>query len=137
MRKLFRWLALGTASLVLLVVCVAIVARFTEPIAIFPGGMLGGEPVGDRIDDWSFVAGVSHIQVEVNPREPRSVNTAYILLDGKLYVPALWAARKTSGPRARPGPRWHSGTTAPCCESGGSSTRCAPCASPTRRRSAR
>ena len=94
--RVARWLLFGTLGVVAVVGTLAIAARFMDgPLGPFPGGKLHGTVVTEPVRDWSaLLAGVDHLELEVNPTRPRSVTTSYILSDGKLYVPSLFAARK-------------------------------------------
>jgi hypothetical protein len=94
--RILRGVVLGVAAGGLLVVGVAVVARFHDgPLGPFPGGKLSGTPVPDPSPDWSAaLAGISHLELEVNPAMPRSVTTSFVVHDGVLYVPSLFAARK-------------------------------------------
>ena len=57
------------------------------PFVVFPGGSLAGEtnPVPA---DWTFAGDYGTIQLESNPAEPYSVNIAYTVLDGRVYINA-------------------------------------------------
>ena len=94
--RMVRALFLGLVAIAALVVTVAVLARFSDgPIGPFPGGKLGGATVSTPVGDWGpILAGVSHVELEVNPASPRSVTTSYLLHDGALYLPSMFAARK-------------------------------------------
>ena len=75
------------------------------PTFVFPGGALDGEqkPVPS---DWSFAGDYGTIQLETRPRDPYSVNIAYTVLDGRLYVNAgdtetRWVQNIAADPRVR------------------------------------
>lgn len=72
-----RWLA----CLVLMVV------GCNGPVGVFPGGRLGGD-AAPLPADWSFAGDYGTAQLETNPAEPYSVNVAYTILDGGVYVNA-------------------------------------------------
>jgi hypothetical protein len=87
--RLLRWLGVGLAALVVLIVAVGVVARFTDGgIDIFPGGPLesgelvaGPEPRGD----WSFARDVPEMALQlVDP--PRSRTVWLLVHDGRLFV---------------------------------------------------
>jgi hypothetical protein len=75
----------------------AVIARSSDgPLGPFPGGKLSGTTVSEPVTDWSAIlAGVDHLEIEVDPTAPRSLTTSYILRDGVLYVPSLFAAHKS------------------------------------------
>ena len=56
-----------------------------DPVMILPGGALKGEPTAVPAD-WSAVAGVKTIQVEVRPSDPYSHNIWCVGLDHDLYI---------------------------------------------------
>jgi hypothetical protein len=94
--RVVRGLLLGIVVLGALVGGLAIAARFSGgPIGPFPGGKLSGAP-GEPVTDWSaVVVGANHLELEVDPAHPRSLTTSYIVRDGTLYVPSMFAARKS------------------------------------------
>ena len=57
------------------------------PLAVFPGGELDGEtrPVPAN---WSVAGEYGTAQLETRPADPYSVNVAFTVLDGELYVNA-------------------------------------------------
>lgn len=95
--RVLRWLLLGVLALVVVIAVIAALARYSDgPIGPFPGGKLSGPLVSEPVADWAAIlAGVPRLEVEVNPAHPRSVTTSYLLHDGRLYVPSMFAARKT------------------------------------------
>ena len=96
--RVLRWLLLGFVALVVVIAVIAALARYSDgPIGPFPGGKLSGVRASEPVADWApLLAGVpSRLEVEVNPAHPRSVTTSYFLHDGTLYVPSMFAARKT------------------------------------------
>ena len=75
------------------------------PAGLLPGGRLSGE-VAEQPGDWSFAGDAGTIQLETNPGEPYSVNLAYTVLDGRIYINAggtetRWAAHIAEDPRVR------------------------------------
>ena len=62
-------------------------AGCSGPFVVFPGGRLDGDekPVPT---DWSFAGDYGTCQLETNPDEPYSVNIAYTILDGSVYLNA-------------------------------------------------
>lgn len=69
----------------------AVVALFVfagcGPIGPFPGGALRGEVVSADVADWSFADDLKNAQLETRPEDPHSVNTWWVALDDRLYVP--------------------------------------------------
>src|SRR5712671_5726799 len=93
--RIARSLLLGFVGLVALIGIVAVLARFHDgPLGPFPGGKLSGTRVADPPRWSAALAGVSRLELEVNPSHPRSVTTSYMLHDDVLYVPSMMAARK-------------------------------------------
>ena len=93
---MLRSLVIGVAALAALLVAIAVVARFSDgPLGPFPGGKLSGGRVSEAVEDWKpILAGATHLELEVDPDHPRSMTTSYIVYDGALYVPSMFAARK-------------------------------------------
>ena len=57
------------------------------PLAVFPGGELDGES-RPAPADWSVAGEYGTAQLETRPADPYSVNVAFTVLDGQLYVNA-------------------------------------------------
>ena len=57
------------------------------PFGLLPGGTLDGE-VKPAPSDWAFAGDFGTIQLETRPEDPYSVNLAYTVLDGHLYINA-------------------------------------------------
>jgi hypothetical protein len=88
------WLLFVAAGLAALT---AMFARISDgPIGPFPGGpLVGGELVTGPDPDWTRVATVPSIEMEVYAETPLS-RTVWVLVDqGQLFVPAGFASRKT------------------------------------------
>lgn len=75
------------------------------PFLLLPGGKLEGEsaPVPT---DWAFAGDAGTVQIETRPEDPYSVNVAYTVLEGRLYVNAgdsetRWARNIAADPRVR------------------------------------
>lgn len=72
-------------SLVLLVTVLCLGCN--GPLFLLPGGSLNGE-TKPAPDDWSFAGDSGTLQLETNPAEPYSVNLAYTIVGGRLYLNA-------------------------------------------------
>ena len=75
------------------------------PTGLLPGGALSGES-SEAPRDWAFAGNAGTIQLETNPLEPYSVNLAYTILDGRLYINAggtetQWAKNIATNPEVR------------------------------------
>ncbi len=98
---LARWLVIWLFAGVLLLVVIGFAARYHDgPLGPFPGGAMTGEIVDAPVADWAALLPENadlrkYIEVQVSPDAPRALTTAYTVRDGKLYVHALLAARKT------------------------------------------
>ena len=57
------------------------------PFVLLPGGELDGE-LASTPSDWTFASGYGTVQLETNPEDPYSVNIAYIVMNGTLYINA-------------------------------------------------
>lgn len=57
------------------------------PFVVFPGGALSGETKSVP-SDWAFAGDYGTVQLESNPAEPYSVNIAYTVMDGRVYINA-------------------------------------------------
>lgn len=75
------------------------------PTFLLPGGELDGEEK-PAPSDWSFAGDYGTIQIETKPEEPYSVNLAYTVMDGALYINAggtetQWAKNIAVDPEIR------------------------------------
>ena len=75
------------------------------PFLLLPGGSLSGESAPAPAD-WSFAGDSGTVQLETRPAEPYSVNLAYTVMDGALYINAggtetRWARHIAADPRVR------------------------------------
>ena len=89
------------SSLLLLLV----VLGCNGPFGLLPGGKLDGkvEPVPP---DWAFAGDYGTMQLETRPEEPYSVNIAYTVMEGRLYINAgdtetKWVKNLTANPLVR------------------------------------
>ncbi len=75
------------------------------PIGLLPGGELDGE-ARSAPTDWTFAGDYGTVQLETRPENPYSVNIAFTVLDGRLYINAgdtetQWVKNIASNPRVR------------------------------------
>ena len=95
MKKVLKWVGLGLAALVLIVVLLdAFGGYFMDgPLGPIPGGRMSG-PVVDAAEplDWSGVE--PEIEIEVRPDQPWSLTVWRAVLDGDLYIPSGGGARR-------------------------------------------
>jgi hypothetical protein len=93
-----RRLIFGVVVVMMALMAFAWAARRSDgPVGPFPGGPLQGPVWQGPEPEWGFASDVCTIEVQVNPRRPRSGRTGVIVLDGKLYVPTTFERIK----------RWH------------------------------
>ncbi len=87
------------------VVCLSILFGCSGPFAVFPGGELEGEG-RPAPEDWSFAGDYGTAQLETAAEEPYSVNIAYTVLGGRVYVNAggtetRWVKNMNANPEVR------------------------------------
>lgn len=75
------------------------------PTGLLPGGALAGEPAPNPTD-WLFAGDSGTIQLETDPDDPYSVNLAYTVMAGRLYLNAggtetRWARNIARNPDVR------------------------------------
>ena len=75
------------------------------PVGLLPGGELDGE-AKPAPADWVFAGDYGTVQLETRPEEPYSVNLAFTVLDGRLYINAgdtetRWVKNIASNSRVR------------------------------------
>ncbi len=75
------------------------------PFAVLPGGKLDGE-VKPSPSDWAFAGNYGTVQLETRPEAPYSVNIAYTVMAGHLYINAgdtetQWVKNMTASPLVR------------------------------------
>ena len=75
------------------------------PFGLFAGGRLSGE-AQPAPADWEEVGDYGTMQLETRPEEPYSVNLAYTVMDGALYVNAgdtetQWVKNMDANPEVR------------------------------------
>jgi hypothetical protein len=57
------------------------------PLPFMSGGVLAGEEK-PAPPDWTFAEDFGFVQLETRPEDPYSVNIAYTLMDGRVYINA-------------------------------------------------
>jgi len=85
-RRRSRARAPRSARAVALLVLACGVGACGGPLGPIAGGRLSGTPVAGPVEDWSFAAGERLLQVEKRPDDPYSVNVAFALDRGRLYL---------------------------------------------------
>ncbi len=75
------------------------------PFAVIPGGRLTGD-VKPTPSDWSFAGDYGTIQLETRAEDPYSVNIAYTVIEGRVYINAgdtetQWVKNMTTSPQVR------------------------------------
>jgi hypothetical protein len=75
------------------------------PFGLLPGDGLDGE-VAPVPGDWTFAGDYGTAQLETRPEDPYSVNLAYTIVDGALYINAgdtetQWVQNMTANPEVR------------------------------------
>jgi hypothetical protein len=80
-------------------------AGCSGPFGLLPGGELDGNPAAPP-SDWSFAGDYGTAQLETRPEEPYSVNLAYTIIAGVLYVNAgdtetQWVTHMIDNPLVR------------------------------------
>ena len=108
MRRALQIVGLGAIALVLAVGGVVLSApSWDGPLSRIPGGALRGQPYAGPEPDWSFVAKIPTVELQVDPAEPHSVRIAVLERGGQVFVPATlrpeskrWSQTLLDDPRA-------------------------------------
>jgi hypothetical protein len=91
------WVAAAALSLTMLSGCGG------GPLGVLPGGKLSGDPAAVP-GNWDAAGEYGFMQLETDPSAPYSVNIAYTVIDGVVYVNAgdtetQWVKNMDSDPR--------------------------------------
>ncbi len=75
------------------------------PVMLLPGGSLTGESM-PAPSDWVFAGDYGTVQLETRPEDPYSVNVAFTVVDGGIYLNAgntetRWVKNMTQNPLVR------------------------------------
>jgi hypothetical protein len=75
------------------------------PVMLLPGGLLTGESM-PAPSDWVFAGDYGTVQLETRPEDPYSVNVAFTVVDGGIYLNAgdtetRWVKNMTQNPLVR------------------------------------
>lgn len=103
--KIVKWIAITVASLAalaaVLVGGILIYAPLHDgPIAMIPGGALvSGELISGKVTDWSFVAPIETIEMQLIADDNRSRTTWILYHEGAAYIPVTLGFP--------PGKSWH------------------------------
>ena len=92
--------------LLLTVIAALVTLSCNGPFGLLPGGALEGPVSPAPVEGWTFAGDSGTAQLETNPEEPYSVNIAYTILDGRLYINAgdtrtQWVENMESDPHVR------------------------------------
>ncbi len=92
--RILKWIAatIGTVVLGLLILDTFGGYLFDGPLGPIPGGAFEGPVNPERNPDWSGIEEV--IEIEIRPSRPWSLSIWAVVVDGELYSPSGYAARR-------------------------------------------
>ncbi|HTO55627.1 MAG TPA: hypothetical protein VMR50_19750 [Myxococcota bacterium] len=94
-RRFLRWLGGAVAAIAAAVGLLLAVARLHDgPLGPFSGGDFRSGSEAAVPSDWSFASAARTFELELPPGAGRSITAGFAVLDGKLYVPSLFARQK-------------------------------------------
>ena len=92
--RILKWVtaAIGTVVVVVLLLDTFGGYLFDGPLGPIPGGAFEGQTNPERNPDWSSVEKV--IELEIRPLKPWSLSIWAVVVDGELYSPSAFGARR-------------------------------------------
>jgi hypothetical protein len=92
--RVLKWIGMGVAALVAVVLLLDTFGGylFDGPLGPIPGGTLQGPVNSNPNPDWSGVEKV--IELEIRPEKPWSLSIWAVVVDGELYSPSAFGARR-------------------------------------------
>jgi hypothetical protein len=92
--RILKWIAIAVATIagVLLLLDTFGGYLFDGPLGPIPGGAFAGPVNPDPRPDWSGVEKV--IELEIRPAKPWSLSIWAVVVDGELYSPSAFGARR-------------------------------------------
>jgi Uncharacterized protein conserved in bacteria (DUF2255) len=92
--RILKWIGIGAAALIGIVLLLDTFGGylFDGPLGPIPGGAFSGPVNPDPKPDWSHVEKV--IELEIRPSKPWSLSIWAVVVDGELYSPSAFGARR-------------------------------------------
>ncbi len=96
MKKIAQWVLGVVGVLILTFVLLDTLGGFflDGPLGPIPGGALQGPVNGDADPDWAALNPGKVIELEIRPHRPWSLSVWNAVVDGELYVPSAFGARR-------------------------------------------
>ena len=94
LKKILKWIGAGLGAIVVAVLLLDTFGGylFDGPLGPIPGGALRGPVNPEKNPDWSHVEKV--IELEIRPAKPWSLSIWAVVVDGELYSPSAFGARR-------------------------------------------